>query len=95
MDSILADATAFADFVPFSKVLKLDCLFPTHVCAEAFILQWIDTAWNLFFFLFMLLRRTPQKAKIAHYFGKYIIELLNLEDGFSKIIYNASLITCV
>ena len=48
--SILADATAFTDFVPFSKVLKLDCLFPTHGCAEAFILQWIDTAWNLFYY---------------------------------------------
>ena len=48
--SILADATAFTDFVPISKVLKLDCLFPTHGCAEAFILQWIDTAWNLFFY---------------------------------------------
>ena len=48
--SILADATAFTDFVPFSKVLKPNCLFPTHGCAEAFILQWIDTAWNLFLF---------------------------------------------
>ena len=49
--SILADATAFTDFVPFSKVLKLDCLFPTHGCAEVFILQWIDTARNLFILL--------------------------------------------
>ena len=46
--SILADATAFTDFVPFSKLLKPDCLFPRHGCAEAFILQWIDMAWNLF-----------------------------------------------
>ena len=45
--SIIADAIAFTDFVPFSKVLKLVCLFPTQGCAEAFILQWIDTAWNL------------------------------------------------
>ena len=44
----LVDATAFTDFVPFSKVLKPDCLVPTHGCAEAFILQWIDTAWSLF-----------------------------------------------
>ena len=36
--SILSDTIAFTDFVPFSKVLKLDCLFPTHGCAEAFIL---------------------------------------------------------
>ena len=42
--SILADDTAFKDFVPFSKLLKLDCLLPTHGCAEAVILQWIDTA---------------------------------------------------
>ena len=48
--SILADITAFTDFVPFSKVLKPDFLLPTHGCAEAFILQWIDTAWNLFLF---------------------------------------------
>ena len=48
--SILADVIAFTDFVPFNKVLKLDCLFPTQGCAEAFILQWIDTPWNLFFF---------------------------------------------
>ena len=36
--SILADATAFTDFVPFSKVLRPTCLFRTHGCAEAFIL---------------------------------------------------------
>ena len=46
---ILADATIFTDFVPFSTVLKPDCLFTTYYCAEAFILQWIDTVWNLFF----------------------------------------------
>ena len=40
--SILADATAFADCIPFRKVLKPDCLFPTHGCAEAFIIQWIN-----------------------------------------------------
>ena len=51
--SILTDATAFTDFVPFSKVLKPDCLLPTHGCAEAFILQWIDTAWNLIYYLFI------------------------------------------
>ena len=45
---ILANATAITDFIPFSNVIRLDCLFPTHGCAEAFILQWIDTAWNLF-----------------------------------------------
>ena len=43
-------ATAFTDFVPFSKVLKLDCLFSTQGCAEVFILQWIDTAWNFFIY---------------------------------------------
>ena len=50
MGSILADAIAFTDFVSSSEVLKPDCLFPTHGCAEAFILQWTDTAWNLLFF---------------------------------------------
>ena len=43
--SILADATAFTEFVPFSKV-KPDCLCLTHGYAET-ILQWIDTVWNL------------------------------------------------
>ena len=47
--SILADSTTLTDFVPFSKVLKPDWLFRTYGCAEAFIPQWIDTAWNLFF----------------------------------------------
>ena len=50
--SILADATAFTDFVPCSKVLKPNYLLPTRGCAEAFILQWIDMAWNLLFFYF-------------------------------------------
>ena len=51
--SILVDATAFTDFVPFSKVIELDCLFPTQGCAEALILQWINTAWNLFYFILL------------------------------------------
>ena len=61
--SILADATAFAAFVSFSKVLNLDCLFPTQDCAEAFILQWIDTAWNLFFYLFIVAFPVTRKIK--------------------------------
>ena len=47
--SILADDTTFTGFVPFSKALKPNCLLPTHGYAEAFILQWIDTAWDLFY----------------------------------------------
>ena len=45
---ILADAIPFIEFVPFSKELKSNCLFPTHGFAEAYIVQWIDTARNLF-----------------------------------------------
>ena len=69
--SILADATAVTDFVPFSKVLNLDCLFPTQGCAEAFNLQWIDTAWNVFLFFYAMLSYTKatmiELCKIGHY----------------------------
>ena len=81
-ESIRADVTAFTDFVHFSKVFKPDYLFPTHGCAEAFILQWIDTVWNLFSCIFCIII-------FQHYYVK--IFLFKRIDQISSSSYTIDL----